>query len=64
MTEKLPTCLGITYSVKYKGAEAHEVCTYQGQLSDVTHIGVALLVFDTNGFILNANKMISMERIE
>tara|TARA_R100000353_G_scaffold36770_4_gene29297 strand:- start:21 stop:215 length:195 start_codon:yes stop_codon:yes gene_type:complete len=64
MSEKLPKCLGNTYSVKYKGAEAHEVCFYRGQLTDVTHIGVALLIFDTNKFVLNANKMISMEKVE
>lgn len=64
MSEKLPKCLGNTYVVKYKGAELHEVCIYKGQLSDVTHVGVALLVFDTNKFVLNANKMISMERVK
>ena len=64
MSEKLPKCLGNTYSVKYKGAEAHEVCFYRGQLTDVTHIGVALLIFDTNKFVVNANKMISMEKVK
>tara|TARA_Y100000356_G_C11046880_1_gene176561 strand:+ start:60 stop:263 length:204 start_codon:yes stop_codon:yes gene_type:complete len=65
MSEKLPKCLGNNYRVKYKGAELHDVCFYKGQLSEVAHLGHALFfIFDTNSFVLNANKIESMVKID
>tara|TARA_R100001015_G_C4632870_1_gene197016 strand:+ start:3385 stop:3582 length:198 start_codon:yes stop_codon:yes gene_type:complete len=65
MSEKLPKCLGNTYRVKYRGVEPHDVLFYEGQLSEVNHLGqVLFFIFDTNGFILNANKIESLEKVE
>ena len=61
---KLAECLGIYYEVVVKGAELHDSHTFCGTLTEVTHIGVPMMVFDNGGFVVNANRIYYMERIE
>jgi len=63
-TPKLSQCVGNTYEVVCKGEELHESYSFFGTLTEVTHIGVPLLVFDDGAFVVYANRMHYLERVE
>lgn len=60
---KLSQCIGIKYEVVMKGEELHDSISFFGTLSEVTHIGVPLIIFDDGDYIVNANRIHYMERV-
>tara|TARA_R110001592_G_scaffold246123_2_gene507783 strand:- start:1 stop:213 length:213 start_codon:yes stop_codon:yes gene_type:complete len=60
---KMASCLGLTYEVVVKGAELHDSHSFFGKLTEVTHIGVPMLIFDDGEYVVNANRVYYMERV-
>ena len=46
-----------------KGEELHDTISFFGTLTEVTHIGVPLVIFDNGNYIVNANRIHYMERV-
>lgn len=61
---KLANCLGNVYNVTLRGEELHEVIVFTAELTEVTHIGIPVLVFDFGHYVVNANRLCFMEVVD
>lgn len=61
---KLAHCIGNVYNVTLRGEELHEIIVFTAELTEVTHIGIPVLVFDEGNYVVNANRLCFMEVVE